>query len=1097
MIVKFRENDPSLPTAFKKRLFGALLFSIIFVLVFIGANTHGQENRIKFEELSIDAGLSQTIVYSIAQDNEGFMWFATEDGLNRYDGYHFSVIRHNPKDSSSLGHNQLLALFVDSRGILWVGTFDKGLDMYDRKSGRFVHYRSVLNDPSTISNDMVRCIHEDSNGDIWVGTDNGLNRFDFSERTFTRYLHDPDDPASLSPGRVMTICHCRDEYIWAGTDEGGLCRLDPVTNKFIRFVHEPGDPAGLPHNSIRALHLARSGDLWIGTDGGGLSMLEKKSGRFRNYPAVPGDPERLSHSSIFAIHEDRDGTMWLGTNGGGLCRFDLKTCKFMTFTNDPNDPASISYNEIYAIYEDRSGVIWLGTYGGGANKFDLKGKKFVHYRFDPNSPNSLGHPIVWSILEDEPGKLWIGTHGGGLDYLDRGSGHYTNFRHDPSDPYSLSADIVRVVYKDREGTIWLGTNGGGICRLDRDTWRFHCYRNDPGDPSSISHDEIRSIFEDSAGDLWIGTNGGGLNRMDRETGKFVRYAYDTDNPGSISNDFIRVMFEDSDGQFWLGTQGGGLNRMNRETGTFTAYRNDPGDSTSINSDFVFSILEDSRGFLWMGTWGGGMVSFDRKREIFTAYTDRDGLPSNSIYGALEDEYGNFWMSSNNGICRFDPRERVCKSYNERDGLQSNEFNGNSFFRAPSGEMFFGGTEGFNAFFPAEITDNPFIPPVVITSFTKLNEEVRFDEPISDVDEIRLSHRDYVFSFEFAALEFSAPVKNQYAYMMEGLDDEWIYTNHEKRFANYTTLPPGKYTFHVKASNNDGVWNEEGTSVNIVILPPFWKTWWFRIGVFLLLAAIFLLFYRRRLQNLRMKIELQTAHDAQMSIMPQTDPVMQGLTVSGICIPANEVGGDFYDLFWIDDDRSRLGVAVGDVSGKAMQAAMIAVMSSGMIYSKTDGTTSPSEVADRINRSLYHKTNERMYTALCLASIDVPKKEVTYTIAGFSAPLLKTNGNVTMLDGAGHGLPLGALVDSRYREDKIILESGDVLVIFTDGVTEALNPAKEFYDQHRLESLLAETETSSLSAAEIKELIVDNVMSFTGNMHQADDMTVVVIKSEGE
>ncbi len=1072
-----------------------LLFSAIFALVFIGTDTRGQENRMRFEELSIDDGLSQTIVYSIAQDNEGFMWFATEDGLNRYDGYHFSVIRHDPEDPNSLGYNHLLSIFFDSRGILWVGTFQKGLDRYDRENDIFIHYLSDNGDPSTISNNIVNCIHEDSMGDIWAGTDKGLNRLDFSTGTFTRYLHDPEDPTTIGADRVMTICRCADGYIWAGTDGGGLSRLDPKTGKFINYVHEPDNPASLPCNSISALQSDSHGNLWIGTNGGGVSVLDRKTGSFRNHEADPDDPERLSHPAVFAIHEDSNGIIWLGTNGGGLCRFDPATGKFLTFINDPNDPTSISYNEIYDIKEDRSDVIWLGTYGGGVNKFDLKRKKFVHFRYDPNGINSMGHPIVWSILEDEPGKLWIGTHGGGLDFLDRSTGIYTNYRHDPEDPFSLSADIVRVVYKDTEGRIWVGTNGGGICRLDRETGRFYCYRNDPEDPSSISHDQIRSMFEDSDGNLWVGTNGGGLNRLDRKTGAFTRYNHDPDDPSSITNDFIRVIFEDRDGGFWIGTQGGGLNRMDRESGTFFAYMNDPDDSTSLNNDFVFSILEDARGFLWLGTWGGGFSSFDREKEIFTAYTDEDGLPSKSVYGALEDEYGNFWLSSNNGICRFDPREKVCKNYNERDGLQSNEFNGNSFFRAPSGEMFFGGTEGFNAFFPSDIKDNPFIPPVVITSFTKLNEEVRFDRPISDIDEIRLTHRDYVFSFEFAALEFSAPDKNQYAYKMEGLDQDWVYADHEKRFATYTTLPPGKYTFRVKASNNDGIWNEQGASVKIVILPPFWKTWWFRIAVFLIVASIFLFLYRRRMQTIRMKIELQTAHNAQMSIMPQADLLLEGFTISGICIPASEVGGDFYDIFWIDDEQTMLGVAVGDVSGKAMQAAMIAVMSSGMIYSNTDKTTSPSQVAARLNRSLYHKTNERMYTALCLANIDVPGRKFTYTIAGFSPPLLKSKGNVVSLDGAGHGLPLGALVDSRYREDSVQLESGDVLVVFTDGVTDALNMSREFYDQQRLEDLLSDTDTSSLTAAEIKDLIVEDVKDFTGNMHQADDMTLVVIKSD--
>jgi serine phosphatase RsbU (regulator of sigma subunit) len=332
-------------------------------------------------------------------------------------------------------------------------------------------------------------------------------------------------------------------------------------------------------------------------------------------------------------------------------------------------------------------------------------------------------------------------------------------------------------------------------------------------------------------------------------------------------------------------------------------------------------------------------------------------------------------------------------------------------------------------------------------------------------------------------------------MMDGLDDDWIYTNFEKRYANYTTLPPGDYTFRVKASNNDGIWNDAGTSVKVIIHPPFWKTWWFRTLVTLaFLAAVFIL-YRRRLSNIRMKIELQTAHDAQMSIMPQSDPAIDGIDVSGICIPAYEVGGDFYDYFWLDEGRSKLGIAVGDVSGKAMQAAMIAVMSSGMLYSKSDESSSPADVAKKINKVLYHKTKETMYTALCLSLVDLVRNEVTYTLAGFSSPLLKSNGSVRSLEGAGHGLPLGALSDSSYREETISLGRGDVMVLFTDGVTDARNNAREFYEHERLVKLLESIDTFNLSASRIKERIVGDVMQFAGNAEQADDMTLVVIKSD--
>ena len=1065
------------------------------LLMLAGARSvTAQEHLISFEQISLEQGLSQSIVTCIAQDTRGFMWFGTEDGLNKYDGYSFTVYRHDPEDHTSIGYNHIISLISDRNGVIWIGLFLGGLDMFDTSTRRFLHYRHDPEDPSSLSNDMVNAIWEDDGSAIWVGTDAGLNRLDVHSGIFTRYRHDPSDPSSLGNDRVTAICGDPAGGIWVGTDGGGLCLLNEGTGAFSRYRYDPDVPGTIPDDEVRSLSVCRDGVLWVGTERGGVCRYDRTGDKFICYSARPGDPTSLSHNSVYAVHSDQEGLVWFGTNGGGLCRLDPNTGLFTTYLNNPNDPRSLSYNEVYSIFEDRSGVIWLGTYGGGINKFDTKRKRFVHYRRDPNDPNSLSHDIVWSILEDRPGYLWIGTHGGGLDLLDRKTNIYKHYRHDPNDRYSLSADIVRVVYRDHGGTLWIGTHGGGICRFDRATGRFHAYRNDPEDPRSISHDEIRSIFEDSHGILWIGTNGGGLNSFDRDTGLFTRYVNDPDDPTTLSNDFVRVIYEDGLGDFWLGTQGGGLDRMDRDTGRFTAYRNDPEDTTTINSDYVFSILEDDDGIFWMGTWGGGLVRFDRGSGEFTAYTDHDGLPSNSIYGVLPDRSGYLWMSTNNGLCRFDPRTGESKSYNEQDGLQSNEFNGGSYSMSPSGEMFFGGINGFNAFYPDQIRDNPYLPPVVITSFRKLNREVFFDKPISDMDLIRLSYRDYVISFEFAALEYSAPEKNRYAYKMEPLDEDWVFTDYTKRFANYTTLPPGRYVFRVKASNNDGIWNDEGASVRLLIVPPFWKTWWFRALTALVIIGIAAFLYRRRLTNMRMKIELQTAHDAQMSILPQKDPVIEGLEISGACIPAYEVGGDFYDYFWLDDDRTKLGIAVGDVSGKAMQAAMIAVMSSGMIYSKTDETTSPADVASRLNRALYMKTGATMYTALCLASLDVASREVTYTNAGFSSPLLRSNGHVYSLEGAGHGLPLGALDASTYREDSVTLGEGDVLVLFSDGVTEARNSAKDFYGRERLVRLLEETETAGLSASGIKDLIIEDARRFAGNAHQADDMTVVVLKA---
>ncbi len=1072
-----------------------LLFSLLLLAMF-GMTNAADRASVRFEELSLEEGLSQTIVECITQDQRGFMWFGTEDGLNRYDGYTFTVLRHDPENPNSLVYNHILSLLVDRAGYIWIGTFDSGLDRFDPYSENFTHYRYDAGNPQSLSNDHVISIFEDSSGYLWVGTMLGLNRLNRETGSFTRYIYDPDDLHSISHNTVRVIYEDHSGTLWIGTEGGGLNRYDRENDRFIRYVTDPDNPSSISHNSIRAIHEDISGVLWIGTVGGGLNALDKDRRSFTRYLHDPDDPKSLSHDQVYAIHEDRTGTLWIGTNGGGLNRFDRRNQTFTHYINDPSDPSSISYNEIYDIFEDQSGVIWLGTYGGGINKFDSKRKKFELYRPRPGDPNSLSQPIVWTIYEEEDtGILWIGTHGGGLNRLDRNRNTWTHYRHDPEDPHSLTSDIVRVVYEDSRGTFWVATHGGGLCILDRKTGRFSAFRHDPNDPSSISSDQLRSVYEDRSGTLWFGTNGGGLNRMDRASGTFTRYSHDPDDPESLSNDYVRVFYEDIEGNFWIGTQGGGLEEMDRETGLFTHYKNVPDDTNSVSSDYVFSILEDDAGILWIGTWGGGLNRFDKKRGLFSHYTVEDGLASNSVYGGLMDEQGNIWISTNNGISRFTPRTETFKNYTVDDGLQGNEFNGNSFFKSSSGEMFFGGTYGLTTFYPHEIKDNPYVPPVVITSFSKFNKEVKFDKPLSDIDELLLSHKDYVFSFEFAALDYSAPSKNQYAYRMKGLDEDWIPTGSDKRFAYYTTLPPGRYEFMVKGSNNDGLWNEEGTSVKIRITPPFHQTWWFRAIVFLTFVLLVRIWYDRRMRNTRITAELNAAHDAQMSIMPHTDPKIEGLDISGICIPANEVGGDFYDYISMNMNKERFGIVIGDVAGKAMKAAMVAVMSSGMVFSKADEDLPTDQIATRLNRAIYYKTDEIIYTALCLGFIDVKSKEFSFTLAGFCPPLLKSGGALQRLDGIGPRFPLGILEDVVYEKRTIQLAPGDVLVLYTDGVTEARDHAKEFYGHDGLEGLMGKMDLKHMSARQIKDSIVGDVKKFSGGVPQTDDMTVIVVKVE--
>jgi ligand-binding sensor domain-containing protein len=1082
---------------------------------------HAQDQPLFFQRISLEQGLSQTIVGDILQDRRGFMWFSSEDGLNKYDGYTFTVMRNDPDNPNSLSHNNITCLFEDKAGILWVGTNNGGLNRYDPNTGSFIHYRHDPNDPHSISNDVILAICEDRYGTLWIGTADGLNRIvKTDDKTgnhtpksdFQRYFYADSDRRTLQYS-VIYVIHCDTEgNLWIGTNLG----ISLISKEDIIIPHQnisiinsntkriTDEFPELGRSRVIDIHEDHQGILWIGMDTGLYNLIPSSSlphsipFEVIRYKHDPRNSHSLSHDQVYAIYEDRANHLWIGTNGGGMNIFDRESGVFIHYVHDPRNVRSISSNEILSIYEDRSGNLWIGTYGRGINKIDRGRKRFTHNVPDPENTNSLSEAIVFGLYEDKNGVLWIGTHGGGLNKLDRKTNRYTHYRANPDNPDALQSNYLRCIIEDSNGFLWIGTNGEGIVRFDRTRNIFETYRNDPRKESSISDNIIRSLFEDRTGTIWVGTFAGGLSKMisgksPGEPPVFKQYRHDPDNPNSISSNFIRIVYQDRSGNLWIGTYGGGLTKFDPQNEIFTHFRADNTIPNSLSNDYVFTIHEDKNGILWLGTWGGGLNRFDPATGFFKNFTDMHGLPNNAIYGILEDDSGNLWLSTNNGISRFDTVQETFRNFKTSDGLQSREFNGGAYYKSPKGEFFFGGVNGFNTFYPDEIHDNTYIPPVVITSFKKLNREVVFDKPVTDIREIKLSYRDYVFSFEFAALDYTVPDENLYAYKMEGLDPDWFFTDARKRFANYTTLPPGKYTFRVKASNNDGVWNEEGTSIALIITPPYWKTWWFIGMVGIALFSIGYVAYTRRLKTIGMQIELQTAHDAQMSIMPHRDPVVPGLDISGICIPANEVGGDFFDYLWWDEGEQRIGIVVGDVSGKAMKAAMIAVMTSGMISAEASEQTAVHDILTRINRPLYLKTDKGVFVALCLAVIDYERECFCFSNAGLSKPILKSGGKVSSIEGKGVNYPLGMLPDSTYDETPVSLQPGDLLVIYTDGVSEARDHGHNFYTDERLYSLLETMNTEISTANEIKDNIIKDIERFSGSAPRSDDMTVVVVK----
>ncbi len=789
---------------------------------------------IKFEHLTDAHGLSQNAVFCILQDRKGFMWFGTQDGLNRYDGYTFTVYRHDPDDSASISDNFVTAIYEDRQGLLWVGTQAAGLNRFDRFTERFVCYRHDPSNLASSSHDRVTAIAEDRSGALWVGTDHGLNRLDPTTGQFSRFLHDPQNPDSLNRNFITSLLVDLSGVLWVGTFDG-LYRNDNLTSSFSRLVHDPSNPNSLSHNIVRTLFEDKQGAIWIGTAFGGLNKLVRSTNTEQASDENKNHGQKLVwfkryHCEASAISEDNDGNLWIGSRGYGLFQFHKEEERFIQFLPVPNDPFSLSNTTVLSIYVDRAGDLWAGTHGAGLNKYSRKKKAFQHYVRTLAYPNSLGNRSIRALYEDEQGVLWVGGYDG-LDKFDRKAGRITHYQNDPEDSFSLPANPVFVIYPDlaRPGEVFLlGLESEqGLVRFDRASGRFMTWPLDPVTHQRLIRHLVFAIHRDRSGMLWIGTDAG-LVKFDEAWQEMIRYTHDPDNPSSLSHDWILSLCEDSTGALWLGTNGGGVNCFDRSTGRFIRYRQDPRNPFSLGNDRVKCIYTARDGTVWVGTDGGGLNRFDRKRERFLSYTMKNGLPNGVIYGILEDEQGDLWLSTNKGICRFNPRTLACRNYEVSDGLQSNEFNTGAHFKSPAsrgGEMFFGGINGVTAFYPDQIQENPYVPPVVLTGFRKFNRPVKLDTAISEIKRIELNHDDAVFSFEFAALNYTAPEKNQYAYRLQGLHENWISLG-TKRETTFTNLDPGEYVLQVKGSNNDGVWNEMGLSLIVEIAPAFYQTRWF-------------------------------------------------------------------------------------------------------------------------------------------------------------------------------------------------------------------------------------------------------------------------------
>ena len=795
--------------------FMKLLFRTLFILLLTAVPLLPQEMDISFDHLTIKNGLSDGRIDCILQDSHGFLWFGTQDGLNRYDGYNFTVFGHDVFDSTSISSDWIRCILQDRQGQLWIGTEGGGLNRFNYETETFDRWVQDNNDENSLTDNFVRALYEDHNGVLWVGTRSGLTWFDREHETFIPFGSDSlNRNGQVFNENITEIIEDQDGDLWLGTSNDiyriGLQRQD--------MEHYSSGHS----ERVTAIYQDSYGDIWIGSRYDGLKRYDPDTRRFTSFTNQATYPKSLSSNEIKDIYEDRNENLWIATIHGGLDLFERKTGTFHHYRNDSNDPSSLSNNSVRIIYQDRNGVIWLGMDGSGIDRFYNYQQKFRFYGSHLDNGKPLLNSTVLSITEDARGVLWIGTEGEGLVRFSRQNNAVAHFITDHNNPYSISSNQVTALLEDEDGVIWAGTKEG-LNRYDPEKRYFHRYyvRTTP----ITGNNFINVIHPFDMKNLWLGTNGG-LIRFEKNSGVFTPVAYDTS--GLLTNEaVVSLWYEPEKDILWVGYLRSGLVAFYPQTGEYTHYRSDANIPNSLSSNFVQHIYRDSQKRLWIAT-RKGLDRFDPATGTFTRFDKNDGLPSNVIAGIVQDNNGDIWLSTTNGLSKFNLDRYLFTNYNIEDGLQGNQFWNRSCCRGRSGELFFGGNNGFNAFYPEHIEQlaNPQIPPIVITSISVFNKPITQSiyPYVYGGDTLRLDYNRNQIFLEFAALDYISPGKNQFAYKLEGFETEWNYAG-TRRFANYTNLDPGHYVFHVKGSNSDGVWNESGATLNIYIPKPFSRTWW--------------------------------------------------------------------------------------------------------------------------------------------------------------------------------------------------------------------------------------------------------------------------------
>lgn len=1091
-----------------------------------------------FNHIDIDQGLSQNEVTDILQDSRGFMWFATYNGLNRYDGYDFKVYKSIHGDSTSLRINKIMALFEDHNGVLWIGTFGGGLSRFNRKQESFTTFMNDPADENSLADNRVLTILEDSKHRLWIGTQNGgltlfLNDDSFESlggtARFLNFSNDSDDPLNTNNKGAIKIYEDSNGNVWFTTLDGLLNRLDDSQGRIEDYQFQSFDPEleyapDALYISIDQIMEDRNhpGLLWLASSSAGLIWFDSNSEKFfYAYPHAKLPPD-ISFNKVWSMCWAEGNEVWLGTFGDGIYSFILNEDmnaikKFDHYQFEKINPNLTDAPNVRDIYEDRSGMIWFGANPNGLYTLVKRAERFRSIHYDPSDKNSLISDYVLSVLETDEGNLWIGTEYG-LDIFNPDGDKLFSFQHNPEVSGSLSSDIVYSLHQDHQGAVWVGT-ASGLDKFLPETNAFKHYRHNPLNTNSLNHGEIIKLFSDSKGTLWVGSWNGGLNKYvpgeAGEADKFLHYTFDVNNKFTISDNRIMSIAEDRTGNLWFGTSEGGLNRLISDYSVsgdgslippkFERYQHEPGNPNSLGNNDVRTILVDGNNNLWLGTFGGGLDKLVRndmdEPQKFIHYSEEDGLPNDVVRGILEDNVGNFWISTANGLSRFDPKTSSFWNFGTSDGLQTTKFEDAYCKSKLDGMLCFGGIGGIVAFYPDELQINKKAPGVTITSFKRYTQkgDVMTEKGISEKKEISLSYKDKIISLEFAALSFSNPFKNHYAYQLEGYNNNWIELG-TKRDVTFTNLDPGSYVLKVKGSNEDGIWSDKPASLNISISPPWWSTFW-AYGAYAILILSVLYGLRNRelkrrlekeekrileLENDRKTKELEEARKLQLSMLPKEVPRLPNLDLAAYMQTATEVGGDFYD-FHVKDDGT-LTAVVADATGHGMQAGMMVSITKGL-FQNLAVQPDLEHILHQFNQSLCSMELQPLLMSLLLFRIIGKNLEIVN--GGMPDLLVYRKKNNCVEEIKSSGPPLGAYADYHYKKYSSGISTDDVILTMTDGFAERFNEQEEIFGYEKCKDILKEVITGT--SRQMIDYFNKKSDGWAGSREPDDDMTFVIAK----